>query len=152
MDVVISISRSLQFPSDLLFGEISRVLKPGGTVLICKSLQSVAEETDKVNLVVLLTWWSLLLNQVSHCGVSAGNTYSWAQVAVGRFSRNTRSPIESCWTIWSCSIIWGEFNLYAAIAIYLKALFPISLIFQGFAKCCCNLHFQPFAMDWIPYF
>lgn len=55
MDVVISISRSLQFPSDLLFGEISRVLKPGGTVLICKSLQSVAEETDKVNLVVLLT-------------------------------------------------------------------------------------------------
>lgn len=47
MDVVISISRSLQFPSDLLFGEISRVLKPGGTVLICKGLQSVAEETDK---------------------------------------------------------------------------------------------------------
>ncbi|KAJ9173468.1 hypothetical protein P3X46_016594 [Hevea brasiliensis] len=47
VDIVISISRSLQFPSDLLLGEISRVLKPGGTVLIYKSLQSVAEETDK---------------------------------------------------------------------------------------------------------
>ncbi|KAF2298971.1 hypothetical protein GH714_029461 [Hevea brasiliensis] len=47
VDIVISISRSLQFPSDLLLGEISRVLKPGGTVLIYKSLQFVAEETDK---------------------------------------------------------------------------------------------------------
>lgn len=47
MDIVISISRSLQFPGDLLFEEISRVLKPGGTVLIYKSPQYGAEETNK---------------------------------------------------------------------------------------------------------
>lgn len=34
LDLVISICRSLEFPSDKLLAEISRVLKPGGTVLI----------------------------------------------------------------------------------------------------------------------
>ncbi|XP_015579215.1 LOW QUALITY PROTEIN: anamorsin homolog [Ricinus communis] len=47
MDIVISICRSLQFQGDFLFEEISRVLKPGGTVLIYKTLQSVAEGTSE---------------------------------------------------------------------------------------------------------
>ncbi|WCJ26038.1 hypothetical protein M5689_007887 [Euphorbia peplus] len=48
MDIVISIWRSLQFPDDTLVQEVMRVLKPGGTVLVCQNLQSTTEETDKV--------------------------------------------------------------------------------------------------------
>lgn len=47
MDVVISISRTPEFPGDLLFLEILRALKPGGTVLIWKTLQSPLEERRK---------------------------------------------------------------------------------------------------------
>ncbi|GAV75520.1 CIAPIN1 domain-containing protein/Methyltransf_11 domain-containing protein [Cephalotus follicularis] len=44
VDVVISICRSHEFPSDQLFGEISRAIKPGGKILICNTSQSVAQE------------------------------------------------------------------------------------------------------------
>lgn len=47
MDVVISVCRST-FPSDQLFEEISRVLKPGGIILIHKTSQSVTVEKDEV--------------------------------------------------------------------------------------------------------
>ncbi|KAG6581540.1 Anamorsin-like protein, partial [Cucurbita argyrosperma subsp. sororia] len=47
MDVVISICRS-DFPSDRLCEEISRVLKPDGTILIYKTSQSVAVEKDEI--------------------------------------------------------------------------------------------------------
>ncbi|XP_050227501.1 anamorsin homolog [Mercurialis annua] len=50
MDIVISFCKSPQFPGDLLFKDISRVLKPGGTVLIHKIFQSFADETDKAML------------------------------------------------------------------------------------------------------
>ncbi|CAM8969173.1 unnamed protein product [Rhodiola kirilowii] len=40
MDVVISICASSEFPHDSLFGEITRVLKPGGSFLIYKKSQS----------------------------------------------------------------------------------------------------------------
>lgn len=46
LDIVISICRSLEFPCDKLLAEISRVLKPGGTVLIQKTSQSVAGIKD----------------------------------------------------------------------------------------------------------
>ncbi|XP_022153175.1 anamorsin homolog [Momordica charantia] len=46
MDVIISICRST-FPSDQLFGEMSRVLKPGGVILIHKTSQFVAVEKDE---------------------------------------------------------------------------------------------------------
>ncbi|XP_022934828.1 anamorsin homolog isoform X2 [Cucurbita moschata] len=47
MDVVISICRS-DFPSDRLCEEISRVLKPDGTILMYKTSQSVAVEKDEI--------------------------------------------------------------------------------------------------------
>ncbi|XP_022983275.1 anamorsin homolog isoform X2 [Cucurbita maxima] len=47
VDVVISICRS-DFPSDRLCEEISRVLKPDGTILIYKTSQSVAVEKDEI--------------------------------------------------------------------------------------------------------
>ncbi|KAK4361996.1 hypothetical protein RND71_017237 [Anisodus tanguticus] len=43
MDIVALICRSLEFPSDKLCGDISRVLKPGGTVLLSLSSQSVSK-------------------------------------------------------------------------------------------------------------
>ncbi|TXG50618.1 hypothetical protein EZV62_023142 [Acer yangbiense] len=48
IDIVISMSRSLEFPGDQLFEEISRALKPGGTILIYKNLESNKEDADKV--------------------------------------------------------------------------------------------------------
>jgi SAM-dependent methyltransferase len=48
VDVVVSISRSHDFPSDQLFGDISRVLKPGGKILVSNTSQSIPEETNKV--------------------------------------------------------------------------------------------------------
>ena len=50
MDIVIPIFRSIEFPGDLLVKEMFRVLKPGGTILIYSSQQSVIGETDKVNI------------------------------------------------------------------------------------------------------
>ncbi|KAE8057156.1 hypothetical protein FH972_013868 [Carpinus fangiana] len=47
IDIVVGICQSAEFPSGRLFEEISRVLKPGGTVLIHRTSQSVTEETDK---------------------------------------------------------------------------------------------------------
>ncbi|KAJ6681450.1 ANAMORSIN-like protein [Salix koriyanagi] len=46
VDIVISIFRSVEFPGDLLVKEIFRVLKPGGTILIYSSQQSVIGEID----------------------------------------------------------------------------------------------------------
>lgn len=56
LDIVISICRSLEFPCDKLLAEISRVLKPGGTALIQKTLQSVAGIKDGVIIVQFSSW------------------------------------------------------------------------------------------------
>lgn len=56
LDIVISICRSLEFPRDKLLAEISRVLKPGGTVLIQKTSQSVAGIKDGVIIVQFASW------------------------------------------------------------------------------------------------
>ncbi|KAL7000607.1 hypothetical protein U1Q18_001759 [Sarracenia purpurea var. burkii] len=44
LDIIIFICRSSEFPGDQLFGEISRVLKPGGTVLLHHSSESATGE------------------------------------------------------------------------------------------------------------
>ncbi|KAJ4721242.1 Anamorsin-like [Melia azedarach] len=47
IDIVISITSSLEFPGDQLFQEISRVLKPGGTILIYKNLKYDKTDADE---------------------------------------------------------------------------------------------------------
>ncbi|XP_030965573.1 anamorsin homolog isoform X2 [Quercus lobata] len=47
-ETVICICRSVKFPTDRLFEEILRVLKPGGTILVHKNPQSTVGETDKI--------------------------------------------------------------------------------------------------------
>ncbi|KAA8550103.1 hypothetical protein F0562_001787 [Nyssa sinensis] len=42
VDTAISICRLFDFPGDQLFGEISRVLKPGGTILLHQTSQSTS--------------------------------------------------------------------------------------------------------------
>ncbi|XP_004245949.1 anamorsin homolog [Solanum lycopersicum] len=58
MDVVALICRSLEFPSDKLCGDISRVLKPGGTVLLSLSSQSVSKEKSTHDRKLLLAGFS----------------------------------------------------------------------------------------------
>ncbi|XP_010524959.1 PREDICTED: anamorsin homolog [Tarenaya hassleriana] len=48
VDIVLSISKSSAFPNDKLYGEISRMLKPGGTVIVCKNLDPQVGETEQV--------------------------------------------------------------------------------------------------------
>ncbi|XP_048440835.1 anamorsin homolog isoform X2 [Pyrus x bretschneideri] len=48
VDIVFTLCRSIEFPNEQLLGEISRVLKPGGTVLIYKISDASTGETDKV--------------------------------------------------------------------------------------------------------
>ncbi|XP_062163289.1 anamorsin homolog [Alnus glutinosa] len=47
IDIVVGICQSAEFPSGRLFEEISRVLKPGGTILIHRTSKSATGETDK---------------------------------------------------------------------------------------------------------
>lgn len=56
MEVVIFLSRSIQLPSEHLLREISRVLKPDGTVLLVYHSQSAPGATDKVIKVQFLSW------------------------------------------------------------------------------------------------
>ncbi|XP_030455446.1 anamorsin homolog isoform X2 [Syzygium oleosum] len=49
VDFAVAICKSPEFPGNSLFEEISRVLKPGGTIVICKALSSVAEDTSKAS-------------------------------------------------------------------------------------------------------
>ncbi|KAK9935724.1 hypothetical protein M0R45_022812 [Rubus argutus] len=47
VDIVFALCRSIEFPSEQLLGETSRVLKPGGTILVYKTSDSSTVETDK---------------------------------------------------------------------------------------------------------
>ncbi|CAI0419648.1 unnamed protein product [Linum tenue] len=47
IDFLICISRSHEYPGGSWFDEISRALKPGGTLLVYKILQSAPRETEK---------------------------------------------------------------------------------------------------------
>lgn len=57
VDVVFTLCKSIEFPSEQLLGEISRVLKPGGSVLIYKTSDSSTGESDKVIHVHIVTLW-----------------------------------------------------------------------------------------------
>ncbi|CAN0909867.1 Anamorsin homolog [Linum grandiflorum] len=47
LDFLICISRSHEYPGGTWFGEISRVLKPGGTIFVYKIMQAVPKEAEK---------------------------------------------------------------------------------------------------------
>lgn len=59
MHFVLAICHSLGFPDDQLYEEISRVLKPGGTVVIQKSLHPDEAELDTVEILLMLQWMIL---------------------------------------------------------------------------------------------
>ncbi|KAI5312312.1 hypothetical protein L3X38_041485 [Prunus dulcis] len=52
VDIVFTLCRSIEFLNKQLLGEISRVLKPGGTVLIYKTSDSSKGESDKAASVI----------------------------------------------------------------------------------------------------
>ncbi|XP_065858021.1 anamorsin homolog isoform X2 [Euphorbia lathyris] len=102
MDIVISICRSLQFPDDMLVKEVMRVLKPGGTVLICQNLQSAAEETDKTERKLLLAGFleaqGLQLKSVGRPGVQSfgvrAKKPSWKIGSSFAIKKSTKASIK----------------------------------------------------------
>lgn len=48
VDVVLAISRTSDFPSDKIYGEFSRVLKPGGSVFVCTNSEGETIELQQV--------------------------------------------------------------------------------------------------------
>ncbi|EFH50150.1 hypothetical protein ARALYDRAFT_488714 [Arabidopsis lyrata subsp. lyrata] len=47
VDAVLAISKTSDFPSDKICGEFSRILKPGGTVFVCKVLEGETGEMQQ---------------------------------------------------------------------------------------------------------
>ncbi|XP_010420590.1 PREDICTED: anamorsin homolog isoform X3 [Camelina sativa] len=47
VDAVLAISKISDFPSDKICGEFSRILKPGGTVFVCKTLEGQVEDMQQ---------------------------------------------------------------------------------------------------------
>lgn len=66
IDTVLSISSSHELPGDQLLEEISRVLKPGGTILIYKKLTSDKGDVDKVNLFLFVISFECASSKMSH--------------------------------------------------------------------------------------
>ncbi|XP_027082939.1 anamorsin homolog isoform X1 [Coffea arabica] len=72
IDVVVVISKSSEFPNDALFLEISRILKPGGTVLVHLTSQSTPLQETKSSLERKLLLAGLLDVKSSEAGQSIG--------------------------------------------------------------------------------
>jgi len=47
VEAVLAISKTSDFPSDKICGEFSRILKPGGTVSVCKVLEGETGEIQQ---------------------------------------------------------------------------------------------------------
>lgn len=54
VDVVLAISRTSDFPSEKICSEFSRILKPGGTVFVCKNLEGETGDMQQVCVVYLV--------------------------------------------------------------------------------------------------
>jgi len=54
VEAVLAISKTSDFPSDKICGEFSRILKPGGTVSVCKVLEGETGEIQQVCVVYLV--------------------------------------------------------------------------------------------------
>lgn len=48
VDAVLAVSRTLEFPNDKIYGELSRVLKPGGSIFVCTNSEVVFVELQQV--------------------------------------------------------------------------------------------------------
>ncbi|CDP14960.1 unnamed protein product [Coffea canephora] len=72
IDVAVVISKSSEFPNDALFLEISRILKPGGTVLVHLTSQSTPLQETKSSLERKLLLAGLLDVKSSEAGQSFG--------------------------------------------------------------------------------
>lgn len=53
MDAVLAVSTTSEFPTDKIYGEFSRILKPGGTVFVCTNSEGENVELQQVCDVIL---------------------------------------------------------------------------------------------------
>lgn len=119
-DIVISICKSPEFPSDQLLGGISRVLKPGGTIIVYNNLVDEAG-LNKVNIcdledriMVLLVYIYIFFPfKTSNEDFLAGTLCSSAEVVIGWVCRSIKP------------IFWGELIL---IEYVLNYIFPCPLL------------------------
>lgn len=72
MDIILVICRSSEFPNEKFLADISRVLKPGGTVLLYLSSQSPSLQVEKSSLERKLLLSGFLDVQMSEAGQSIG--------------------------------------------------------------------------------
>ena len=70
VDAVLAISRASDFPSDKLYGEFSRVLKPGCSVYVCASSEGETVELQQVCDVyrILYNWGFFDMFLLKSCG------------------------------------------------------------------------------------
>ena len=66
VDLVIFISRSVEFPADELYAEILRVLTPGGMLVVYGSLQSGTNEADMVKKIWFVTLMDLSCSKTTY--------------------------------------------------------------------------------------
>ena len=48
MDSVLAISTTSEFPTDIIYAEFSRILRPGGSVFVCTSSNGETVELQQV--------------------------------------------------------------------------------------------------------
>ncbi|KAM3397323.1 hypothetical protein P3S68_000835 [Capsicum galapagoense] len=109
MDVVALICRSLEFPSDKLCGDISRVLKHGGTVLLSLSSQSVSKENSTRERKLLLAGFSD--TQSSEAGHSAVQRNLHGRLVHLSLSRKSQKVYQKFRSIYDDSDLIDEDSL-----------------------------------------
>lgn len=85
-DIVALICRSLEFPSDKLCGDISRVLKPGGTVLLCLSSQSGSKVSELSLRTCFFLWRICVDSQLSFPSVLQASSTHERKLLLAGFS------------------------------------------------------------------
>ncbi|CAN6549817.1 unnamed protein product [Malus baccata var. baccata] len=102
VDIVFTLCRSIEFPNEQLLGEVSRVLKPGGTVLIYKISDASTGETDKTTSVLerklLLSGFleakALQVKSSLPSELSFGVSFSVTSIHWYRFLNSLSSPLH----------------------------------------------------------
>uniref|UniRef100_A0A1J3F8K2 Anamorsin homolog n=1 Tax=Noccaea caerulescens TaxID=107243 RepID=A0A1J3F8K2_NOCCA len=75
VDAVLAVSRTSDFPSDKIYGDLSRLLKPGGTVFVCTNLEGETGESEQK-----------LQRRVTLAGFLEPQSVDLKSIALSRFS------------------------------------------------------------------
>ena len=128
VDIVISIFSSIEFPGDLLLKEIFRVLKPGGTILIYSSQQSVIGEIGTVNanaFFLVLIGFSLSSSFSPWCFCRQFLVFSASCFWVGSWKRKLYNQNLLDSPLWFVPLGWVIFHLWLLALLW--SCYPLLL-------------------------